>query len=105
MNASVETNGALMIVYISGEIDHHSAKALREKIDSEITLKQPGHLILDYQHVTFMDSSGIGLVLGRYRLMQNYHGSVEVRNVSGQTKKIMELAGIGSVAIIREVKQ
>ena len=49
-----------------------------------------------------MDSSGIGLVMGRYRLMQNFKGTLEIRNVSAQTKKIMELAGLGSIAIIKE---
>lgn len=51
-----------------------------------------------------MDSSGIGLVMGRYRLMQNHHGSVEIRNVTSQTKKIMELAGLGRIAVINEIK-
>ena len=49
-----------------------------------------------------MDSSGIGLVMGRYRLMQNFHGTLEIRNVTLQTKKLMELAGLGSIAIIKE---
>ena len=49
-----------------------------------------------------MDSSGIGLVMGRYRLMQNFKGTVEIRNVSPRTKKLMELAGLGSIAIIKE---
>ena len=51
-----------------------------------------------------MDSSGIGLVMGRYRLMQNHRGSVEIRNVTPQTKKIMELAGLGRIAGINEIK-
>ena len=94
MNASVETNGALMIVYISGEIDHHSAKALREKIDSEITLKQPGHLILDYQHVTFMDSSGIALVLRAGRRMSELGGTLRLTHVPKQAARVLKMAGI-----------
>lgn len=102
MNASIENNGELMLVYLSGEIDHHTAKPLREQIDDAILLHRPRCLLLDFQRVSFMDSSGIGLVLGRYRLMQNYRGTVEVRHVSKQTKKMMQLAGIGAVAVIRE---
>ena len=102
MNVTVEASGGLVIAYIEGEIDHHSAIAIREKLDSKISLVKPKHLILDFKYVSFMDSSGIGLVLGRYRIMQNYKGTLEIRNVSHQTKKIMELAGIGRIAIIKE---
>jgi len=103
VNASIEHNGNLMIVYIAGEIDHHSAKALREQIDNAVIHNRPERLIMDFRHVSFMDSSGIGLVLGRVQIMQHYHGNVEVRNVSPQTNRIMKLSGIGSVATIKEV--
>ena len=99
---TTEASGELMIIYLSGELDHHSAKAMREKADVALSLHKPKHLILDFKNVTFMDSSGIGFVMGRYRLMQNFHGTTEVRNVTPQTKRIMELAGLGSIAIIKE---
>lgn len=95
--------GELLIAYINGDIDHHSACEMRESIDYEISVYKPKHLILDFKGVSFMDSSGIGLVMGRYRLMQNFKGTLEVRGVSKQTKKLFELAGIGSIAIIKEV--
>ena len=105
MNVTIESSGELIIAYLIGEIDHHTAKEIREKIDTTISLKKPKHLILDFKNVSFMDSSGIGLVLGRYRLLQNFHSSLEIRNVSPQTKKIMELAGIGTIAIIKEIEK
>lgn len=105
MNVTIESSGNLMIVYLTGELDHHSAADIRDKIDTAISCKQPTHLILDFKNVSFMDSSGIGLVMGRFRLMQNHHGSVEIRNVTTQTKKIMELAGLGRIAIINERKE
>ncbi len=104
MNVTIESSGNLMIAYLIGEIDHHSSSALREKIDNVISFKKPKHLILDFKNVTFMDSSGIGLVMGRYRLMQNFKGSIEIRNVTKQTKKLMMLAGLGSIAIIKELE-
>ena len=102
MNATIESNGELLFVYIAGEIDHHSAKPLREQIDNAVILHRPKHLVLDFQHVSFMDSSGVGLVLGRYRLMQQYRGTVELRHVSGQTKRMMQMSGVCSVAEIKE---
>ena len=72
MNLTLENSGSLLIAYLAGEIDHHSAAELRSQIDAGIQDKQPTHLILDFKNVTFMDSSGIGLVMGRYRLMLWY---------------------------------
>lgn len=104
MSVTIESSGNLMIAYLIGELDHHSAEDIRNKIDREISLLKPNHLILDFKNITFMDSSGIGLVMGRFRLMQNHHGTVEIRNVTLQTKKIMELAGLGRIAVINEIK-
>ncbi|MBQ7740635.1 MAG: anti-sigma factor antagonist [Eubacterium sp.] len=100
MNVTVETSGGLVIAYLNGEIDHHNSKEIREKIDTVITMNKPTHLILDFKNVSFMDSSGIGLIMGRYRLLQSYKSTLEVRGVNKQTKKIFELSGIGSIAII-----
>lgn len=103
MNVTIESCGNLIIAYLIGEIDHHSAIEIREKIDNTITFKKPQHLILDFKNVSFMDSSGIGLVMGRYRILQSFHATLEIRNVTHQTKKLMELAGLGSIAIIKEL--
>jgi stage II sporulation protein AA (anti-sigma F factor antagonist) len=104
MNVTIESSGNLIIAYLIGEIDHHSSVLIREKIDNTLSFKKPQHLILDFKNVTFMDSSGIGLVMGRYRLMQSFRGTLEIRNVTPQTKKLMELAGLGSIAIIKEIQ-
>ncbi|MCD7722486.1 MAG: anti-sigma factor antagonist [Clostridiales bacterium] len=105
MNVTIESSGDLMIAYLIGELDHHSAAEIRLKIDSAISYKKPKYLILDFKNISFMDSSGIGLVMGRYRLIQNYKGQLEIRNVTPQTKKIMELAGLSRIAAINERKE
>lgn len=76
MNVTIESSGNLMIAYLTGELDHHSAADIRDKIDTAVSCKQPTHLILDFKNVSFMDSSGIGLVMGRFRLMQNHHAAL-----------------------------
>ena len=103
MNVTIESSGNLVIAYLYGEIDHHTAVDIRDKIDNALSFIKPHHLILDFKNVTFMDSSGIGLVMCRYRLLMNFHASLEIRNVTKQTKKLMELAGLGSIAIIKEI--
>ncbi len=103
MNVTIESSGNLMIAYLYGDIDHHTAVDIRDKIDNALSYMKPQHLILDFKNVSFMDSSGIGLVMGRYRVLQGFRATLEIRNVTPTTKKLMELAGLGSIAIIKEM--
>lgn len=86
--------------FLEGEIDHHSASDLRIQIDDAIFRYKPKILKLDYNDVTFMDSSGVGLVMGRYRNIQPFGGKVHVANLSKQLYKVMRLAGIENIAKI-----
>ena len=99
MNVTIESSGSVVIAYLIGEIDHHTAGEVREKIDDTLMFVKPKTLILDFKNVSFMDSSGIGLVMGRYRLLQSINPAcqIEIKNVTLQTKKIMELAGLSSI--------
>lgn len=104
MNVTIEASGDIVVAYLIGEIDHHTAGDVRNRIDDAVMLKKPNQLIIDFKNVSFMDSSGIGLVMGRYRLLKSIDtsASIVIKNVSVQTKKIMELAGLGRIAIIKE---
>ncbi len=84
---------------LSGEIDHHGAGRLREVIDDSVRRTCPRLLILDFGGVEFMDSSGIGIVLGRYRLMQDMGGRLALRSLPPHIRKVMQVAGIGSLDI------
>ena len=84
----------VILVEISGDIDHHTAKQIRNDIDKEITEKDPKIMILGFSGVTFMDSSGIGLVMGRYRLMSERGGELIVTGAAGYIRKVFQLAGI-----------
>ncbi len=88
--------------YLSGEIDHHNARMIRLEIDLAIERNSPKELVLDFSEVSFMDSSGIGLIMGRYRQMAPLGGKIIIDNTSGQIKKIMKLAGIEKIATLRE---
>lgn len=104
MNVAIEASKSVVIAYLNGEIDHHTAAEVRNRIDDAICQRKPGHLIIDFRNVSFMDSSGIGLVMGRYRLLQsiNSTATLEIKNVTARSKKIMELAGLGRIATIKE---
>ncbi len=103
MAVKINIEEDIITAYLSGEIDHHNAKMIRIEIDLAIERGSPTKLILDFSEVTFMDSSGIGLVMGRYRLMAPLGGKVIIANTSGYIRKIMKLAGIEKIATLQGV--
>ena len=96
----VKTTEHGMLALLSGDIDHHSAAYMRAQIDAQLLQSRPQCLILDFSGVTFMDSSGIGLIMGRYRSVSQWGGRVIVRDPSPQLKRVMKLAGIQKIAAI-----
>ena len=82
---------------ISCEIDHHTAKTLRESIDKELFLVKPEILIVDFSAVKFMDSSGIALILGRVETMSAFSGAVQLRGLSMALNKLIRLSGLDKV--------
>ncbi len=100
MGVSFTKHNSTISAHILGEIDHHCAKDIREAIDIEIEKDFPELLILDFKDVSFMDSSGIGLVMGRYKLAKSLNCDIKLINLSSHIKKVMKLAGIDSLSII-----
>ena len=82
-------------VTLQGEIDHHSAVAVRTGIDEEICREHPQKTILDLSGIEFMDSSGLGLIMGRYALMQKLGGALTLKNPNERIVRIFDLAGLG----------
>ena len=82
-------------MYLKGELDHHGAKGLLTKLEREIEASLPSELILDFSGITFMDSAGIAVALRGWQRMRELGGSVVLRHVAPQPKKVLEAAGIG----------
>jgi stage II sporulation protein AA (anti-sigma F factor antagonist) len=89
-----DTAGSILSIRIRGEIDHHTAAAIRQGIDATLFEKRPQTLILDLSAVGFMDSSGLGLIMGRYSVMKELGGDMTVWNPSPETRTILTLAGM-----------
>ncbi len=89
-----EYTGTVLKIKLRGEIDHHSAVAIRSTVDDMIKNKRPHELIIDMSAVDFMDSSGLGLIMGRYALMKELGGQTFVKDPGPGTEKIMKLAGM-----------
>ncbi len=79
---------------VTEEIDENTTEKLRRKMDNEITRLLPRKVIFDFCDVNFMDSAGIGMLLGRYKLVKMLGGELEVVNANQQIKKLFEMSGI-----------
>ena len=86
-----------LIVELSGEIDHHVAEKLRRDIDAEVAMCGTRDLIFDFTKVDFMDSSGIGMILGRYKKIHGTGGRVRIRNAGRLVKQILDMSGVFSL--------
>ena len=93
----IEHSDGRVVAYLSGEIDHHSARRIREVIDSELFIKKPQRLIIDFSSVPFMDSSGIGLVIGRANVCRAINADVGVCGLSNYLVKLVKLSGIEKI--------
>ena len=98
MSVEIRTTGSTVTAYLSGELDHHTAREMREAIDSSVELNMPSTLVLNFKNISFMDSSGIGLVMGRYRNISKTGGELHITGTSPQIYKVMKLAGMERLA-------
>ena len=97
MNVTIEKCGDELIAALAGEIDHHNSKQIREAIDAE--LERGGYKLLtfDLESVSFMDSSGIGMILGRYRRMSSQECGMAIVGCSKSIRNILNMAGVFSI--------
>ena len=94
MKITVTSAERCLRVRIKGELDHHGAKGLMNQLEQEIERALPLKMILDFHDVTFMDSSGIAVVMRMRQRMRELGGSVCLQQVAAQPKKVFDAAGI-----------
>ena len=97
MDIRIEHVGTTLVVKPEGELDHHSAKNVREMIDREIEQRKIKNLVLDFNKVSFMDSSGIGVIAGRYKIINSLGGKTMVIRANEQVDKILEISGLKKI--------
>lgn len=91
-----------LTLYMDGELDHHAAKVVMTQISREIDLNLPRDCIIDMDRLGFMDSSGIAVIMGTYKRMNQIGGRCWVVNVQKQPMKVLNTSGIYRVVDIRE---
>ncbi|MEL4106455.1 anti-sigma factor antagonist [Oscillospiraceae bacterium WX1] len=100
MTIGASIDGGQLTIYLNGELDHHAARKAIAVIEEKIDTQLPRETILDFRGLTFMDSSGIAIVLKTYRRMQELGGKVRVDNVSNQPRRVLDAAGVERIVKI-----
>jgi len=93
-----------LLLELKGELDHHGARCAMEEIAREVDAALPLRLVLDFSGITFMDSSGIAVLLRTQRRLQCYGGSMLLCGVPPQAGRILEIAGIGRLIHMKKEK-
>lgn len=97
MNSVFFEKDKTLLVEITEEIDHHTTEKMRRKIDDDIARFMPRKVIFDFNKVSFMDSAGIGMIIGRYKMVNMFGGTVQMKNVKQSIKKIFEMSGVAKI--------
>lgn len=94
MNIECLEKNRNLIVKINGEIDHHTANKIKSEIEKEFLKNKSKNIIFDFSKVRFMDSSGIGIIIGRYKELKIMGGKVFAINISPEINRIFVLSGL-----------
>lgn len=94
MQIKFTNKSTTLVIGIAGELDHHSSEYVRQKIDAEMVKSTTKNIIFDFSKVTFMDSSGIGVIMGRYKNIQQWNGKAAVADVSPQIRRMLDMSGL-----------
>ena len=102
MNVTGYVQDKQITLVLSGEIDHHSARQMMALITARIDACLPAHCVLDFGQVSFMDSSGIAVVIHTLRAMRELEGDLVLTNIPPQPLKVLRAAGIGRLTALNE---
>ena len=102
MKITYNEKDKLLLMQITEEIDHYTSEKIRTRADFEIQKYIPKELVMDFENVNFMDSAGIGMVLGRYKMITMFGGTMNMINVKPNVKKVFEMSGITKIIPIKE---
>ena len=94
MRVKYQLRGSRLLLYLSGELDHHAAHRALVEISEALDEHMPLRCVLDLSGLTFMDSSGIAVVLGTHRRLKSYGGDLAVSGVPSHAAKILTMAGV-----------
>ncbi|OZM57134.1 anti-sigma F factor antagonist [Lottiidibacillus patelloidae] len=92
INLEVKVN--VLCIRLEGELDHHTAEILRNDVHATLEKENIKHIVLNLESLSFMDSSGLGVILGRYKHIKNLGGEMIVCAISPEVKRLFEMSGL-----------
>lgn len=115
MNVEIKYQSKSLIARLNGELDHHTAKIAKEKLQGEIERDLAKNIVLDFKDIRFMDSSGIGMILGRFKEIEKKGGKLVISGMNETVNKIFSFSGLqkiiksydtidGAIASLKEEK-
>ena len=90
----------LLTVHLDGEIDHHYASIVKSAVEKEIRRTGAVNIAFDFSKVTFMDSSGVGLILGRYKTVKSLGGKIFIFGANYDIERLLMMSGVSKIAEI-----
>ncbi len=102
MDTGYEVDGMTLTIRVPKELDHHLAEKVRREAEAIMEGRLIKHIIFDFKNTDFMDSSGIGVIIGRCRAMHLYGGKVDVCNVGERIQRILKVSGLEQIVGIVE---
>ncbi|WP_227395232.1 anti-sigma F factor antagonist [Jeotgalibacillus aurantiacus] len=95
-----EIKGNILLLRMEGELDHHEVESIRSELSELMDKNAIKHLVLNLSNLEFMDSSGLGLILGRYKSIQKAGGNVVLCSASPQVKRLFEMSGMFRILMV-----
>lgn len=102
MSEPYTVKGDCLIIHFENELDHHLTEQIRDTIDSIIDRKRIRNIIMDFENQGFMDSSGIGFIMGRYKRIAPGRGRIYVTNLGRGLERIFKIAGLYTITVPKD---
>ena len=102
MALQVDIQGRVLIANLNGELDHYHAERLRTQIDSAFDNSPCRHLVLNMEGVNFMDSSGIGMIIGRYKNTEKRGGQLALSSMNETISRLFDISGLAKIVMRSE---
>ncbi|KGA98615.1 anti-sigma F factor antagonist [Alkalihalobacillus alcalophilus ATCC 27647 = CGMCC 1.3604] len=101
----LEHKDKVLLVRLEGELDHHTAETLRTQVEEKLKQTQVKHIVLSLEQLSFMDSSGLGVILGRYKYVKALGGEMVVCSISPAVKRLFEMSGLFKIIRLEKNEQ
>lgn len=105
LEIDVKSKDHVLIIRLVGELDHHTAELVREQVEEKMESSEIQHILLNLEELTFMDSSGLGVILGRYKQIAQRGGQMIICAISPMVYRLFEMSGMFKILKIVDSEQ